>query len=346
MKRNYAIQLQPPRFIYALAAVLIGCGEQPAAPRPGDPTFDVISVTDPTTVLVVDGITVPRNVTVNGDLAGIIVVVDNASVDLSHARVDCSQQPPSPDTVGVWIQGNRSRVHVTGRGTGVVTGCQLGVLIGQVDPTSSAPGGSRNHVDGLLIENSIGGTGDCFLQSCAVALSNSHDNVVEQNTITNATEGGIVVSGSNPTAGVSGNNTIANNTIIGVGDFGIIVSTDGNTVSNNVATGWFFGVAVMANGNHITSNQTGYLGPSCGCIGIWLAEAADSNLVTKNLELEKVGNNGDTYFLVEASARNNVLSQNLATTQKGLDALDRSGACINNKWSHNQFTSTDPSCIR
>ena len=346
MKRNYTIQVQPSRFIYPLAAVLIGCGEQPAAPRLREPAFSVVSVTDPTTVLVVDGITVPRNVTVKGAVAGIIVVVDNATVDLSQARVDCSQQPPSPDTVGVWIQGNRSRVHVTGGGTGVVTDCLLGVLIGQVDPTSSAPGGSRNHVDGLLIENSFGGKGDCFLQSCAVALSNSHDNVVDHNTITNATEGGIVVSGSNPEAAVSGHNTISNNTITGVGDFGIIVSTDGNTVSNNLAVGWFFGVAVMANGNHITSNQTGYLGVSCGCIGIWLAAGADSNLVTRNVELEKVGNNGDTYFLVEASARNNVLSKNLATTQKGLDALDRSGACINNRWSDNQFTSKDPACIR
>jgi parallel beta-helix repeat protein len=333
-------------FIYPLAAVLIGCAEQPAAPRLANPTFTVVGVTDPTTVLIVDGVTVPRNVTVTGDLAGIVVVVDRATVDLSHARVDCSQQPPSPDTIGVWIQGNRSRVHVTGGGTGVVTGCHIGVLIGQFDPTSPAPGGSSNHVNGLLIQNSFGGTADCFLQSCAIAISNSHDNVVDHNTITQATEGGIVVSGSNRDAAVSGNNTIANNTIAGVGDFGIIVSTDGNTVSNNVVVGWFWDIAVTANRNHIASNQVGYLEVSCGCIGVWLEEGADSNFVTRNVELEKVGNNGDTYFLVEATARNNLLSKNLATTTKGLDALDRSGDCINNKWSDNTFTSRDPACIR
>jgi len=341
MKRNCYTSV-----LYALASVLVGCGERPTAPRLDAPAFSVVTITDPTTVLIVDGVTVPSNVTVNGNLAGIVVVVDRATVDLSHARVDCSQQPPLPDTIGVWIQGNRSRVRVTGGGTGIVTGCHIGVLVGQFDPTGSAPGGFDNQVDGLLIQNSVGGTGDCFLQSCAIALSNSHDNIVDHNRIDGATEGGIVVNGSNRSAAVSGNNTISNNTITGFGDFGIIVSTDGNTVTNNVALGWFWGIAVNANRNHITGNQVGYLGRSCGCIGIWLEDGAESNAVTKNAELEQVGNNGDTYFLVEATARNNTLSKNLATTTNGLDALDRSGDCINNKWFNNTFTSKDPACIR
>lgn len=331
----------------ALVIALVSCSERPTSPRiDTTPKFAAVQVTDPSTVLIVDGVTVPSHVAVNGDVAGIVVVVDNATVDLSHAAVDCSQQPAPSDTIGVWIKGARSRVHVTGGGTGLISRCTIGVLIGPLDPTSTESGGFGNHVDGLVIQDTRAGTGDCFLKSCAIALSNSHDNVVDHNTIVNSNEGGVVVSGSNRAVSVSGNNTISSNTIQGLGDLGVLVSTDGNMVSDNTAVGWFWGIVVNGNHNHVAGNQVGYLGISCGCVGIWLTDGADGNVVSQNVELEKVGAIGDQYFLVEATALGNVLSENTATTTRGLDAFDKSGDCINNRWSDNTFTTTSPACIR
>jgi parallel beta-helix repeat protein len=341
------IQFRQPHILCALAIMLVDCSDRPTAPRYNDtPRFASIQVTDPSTVLIVDGVAVPRHVAVHGNVAGIVVVVDGATVDLSDARVDCSQQPAPSDTVGIWIKGGSSRVHLTGGGAGVVSGCTIGVLIGPLDPTSTEPGGHGNHVDGLVIQDTRAGTGDCLLKSCAIALSNSHGNVVDHNTIVNSNEGGIVVSGSNRAAAVSGNNTISSNTIQGTGDLGVIVSTDGNMVSDNTAVGWFWGIVVNGNRNHVAGNQVGYLGISCGCVGIWLTDGADSNVVSQNVELEKVGAIGNQYFLVEATALGNVLSENTATTTHGLDAFDRSGDCINNRWTDNTFTTREPACIR
>jgi copper-binding protein NosD len=321
--------------------LMLGCSERPTAPDA--PRFEVITVTDPATVLFVDGVTVSRQLTIRGTVAGIVVTVDTANLNLSKATVDCNNQNTSVPSIGVWIQGDRTRVHVQGGGTGVVRNCATGVLIGQFDPSNGDPGGSENYVSGLVIQNSFGG--GCFYCGFAIAVSNSHDNFAADNSISEASEGGIFVFGSDHTASAAGGNKIFDNIIAGNGDLGITVSSDANEVRGNQTMGWFFGVVVDQDNNLIGNNQMlPNQGGGCGCVGLQLQEGADGNLITGN----KVVTNAEfPGFLVEVNTFRNLIRENTATsTGTGLDAVDKSGGCVNNTWTNNNFTTKDPACIQ
>src|SRR5713226_4423921 len=135
--------------VYGALGLVLACSGEPTRPTSVRPDFTLVSSTDPTRVLTV-GVDAPANLALTGTVAGIVVVVDNAVIDLSKATVDCSGQTGDPK-IGVWIKPGRSHVYVKGGGTGVVENCATGVLIGPLAPATGEPGGSNNHVAGLAI---------------------------------------------------------------------------------------------------------------------------------------------------------------------------------------------------
>lgn len=330
------------------ASLLSSCTEQPTAPAgPHPPSFATVTVTDPSTVLVVDGVQVPRKVSVSGTLAGIVVTVDKADVDISNATVDCDGRDEQ-DEIGVWITGGRTQVSVTGGGTGTVAHCGIGILIGPLESNGNDPGGVKNTVQGIAITRS---RSNCVLLNLtcgsAIAVFNSRDNTVIGNTVFHAAIQGVVILGSDPSAAAGGGNKIQGNTIEGVGDWGILVQTDGNTVRDNLVRGWFYNIAVDHDNNTINDNRLGYFESSCGCAGVRLMPGADDNLILNNLFLESEPEAFEAvYFWVESGTFRNILSSNTATLPIGLSALDESGDCVNNTWRGNTFATRDPLCIR
>lgn len=330
------------------AGWLSSCSEQPTAPAgTHPPSFATVTVTDPSTVLVVDGVLVPRKVSVSGTLAGIVVTVDKADVDISNATVDCDGRDEQ-DEIGVWITGGRTQVSVTGGGTGTVTHCAIGILIGPLESNGGDAGGANNKVQGVAIQHS---TGSCVLLNLtcgsAIAVFNSRANSVVGNTIFQAGVQGVVILGSDPSVSAAGANKIQGNTIEGFGDWGILVLTDGNIVRDNLVRGWFYNIAVDHDKNTINDNRLGYLESSCGCAGVRLMPGADDNLISNNLFQESEPEAFEAvYFWAEAGTFRNVLRGNTATLPIGLSALDESGDCLNNTWRGNTFATRDPVCIR
>lgn len=321
-------------------AYALACGPEPTTPS-SPPASDLAGVgnTDASRVITV-GVDAPANLVVQGTVAGIVVTTDNAVIDLSKAIVDCTGQTTTGEKIGVWIQGNRTNVHIRGGGTGIVRNCNIGVLTGQLQPQIGVSGGSRNRVDGLAIINSFGGPEG--FGGYGLVVSDEHDDFVNGNTITNASQGGVFLFGSTHSAAVAGDNSLTGNVIEGVGDSGIVVSTDANTIRANRVAGWFYNVLVSGDNNLISGNQLGLLGPSCGCVGVWLHEQADRNVVRDNEVTET-----QFGFLVEQGTFGNLLTGNTATAADplALDAFDRSGDCIDNTWARNTFTTADPGCI-
>lgn len=320
------------RAVCLTVGLALACSDEPSAPRGvGTPDFALVTSTDPTRILTV-GVDAPANLVLKGTVAGIVVSVDNAVLDLSKATVDCSAQTTSP-TIGVWIQPHRAHVSVKGGGTGVVTHCATGVLIGPADPGGGEPGGSANRVSGLLIQES----------AQPMLLSNSHDNTIDGNRIP-LSQNGITVVGNDPSAAASGKNLISGNTIA-TGWYSIVVSSDANTVKGNVLAGMAeAGIAVDHDANLITGNQTIPLpGEDPSAIGIQLFGGADDNTVTANqVAAWAIGVD------VEANAFRNLIRGNTAVTvapSGGFDAVDRSGNCVNNTWARNAFRNSDPPCI-
>lgn len=345
MAPEYPRRFRTQLAVWLAAGLLLSCNEQPAPLTGVDaPVFTGVTSADPTRMLTV-GVDASANVVVNGTVAGIVVLVDNAVVDLSGATVDCSEQTPAlgEPRIGVWVKNDRSHVRVKGKGAGVIRNCNIGVLIGQLDPASAEPGGSANAVDGLVIPNVLDGGG--LYWGSAIVLSNSHDNTVERNHVSNArgaVEGGIFVHGSDPAAAVSGRNTIAGNTLEGgFNSFGIRVSSNANVVRGNVSTGPIEGIIVEADGNLVQHNAIAYFeGADQIFAGIHLLAGADDNTIANNdVRAHDYG------ILVDAPTYRNLIRKNAATTVRGTDAVDRSGACVNNTWIRNTFSTSDPECI-
>jgi hypothetical protein len=342
-------------------AALTACAEtRPDSPlAPGgsqashEPTgpFTEIVVTDPATVLVVDGVTTPRQVKVLGTLAGVVVTANNAEVDLSAATIDCSYRGDVPpgEKVGLWIQAKTTHARVTGRHTGVVRKCALQILIGP-HPQVGGLGAAFNRVERLVVQDH-----DPFFDEeyadYGIVILNSHDNVVT--IIDSDFGGGILVRGDHPASPVSGRNTVSHNSVRGVHDYGIRISADANVVSDNRVAGVFFNLVVDGNHNKITDNALTAELPdgtvSCGCYGVSLREGADDNLVEGNrTKVVEVG------FLAEATTFRNVIRGNTALYYTheslggpGLSAQDMSGSCVNNTWVDNIFFEPkDPPCIQ
>jgi parallel beta-helix repeat protein len=333
--------------VYAALGFILACNDQPTtASAILAPAFSKVTSTDPTQVLTV-GVDAPANVTLAGTVAGIVVVVDNAILDLSKGTVDCNGQTGPDPKIGVWIKNNRTNVHVKGGSTGTIQNCGIGVLIGPPTPSSGEPGGFNNHVDGLVIEHTTCPSGPYpvteLICDVAIAVSNSHDNKIDHNTVSTAIgpiEGGILVYGSDPRAPASGGNKVYSNTLEGgFNSYGIFLSSDANEVRGNVSTDPIEGVVVDRDGNLITENHISY-GNEEIAFGIHLLQGADDNTITKNqIRASDIG------IVVETNTFRNLIRGNTALAVRGPDAVDRSGACVNNTWMKNTFTTTDPSCI-
>jgi hypothetical protein len=349
MKGTRNALLRPRHLLYVALGFVLACTDEPTMPQEiAAPEFTKVTITDPTRILTV-GVDAPIHLTLKGTVAGIVVVVDNAIVDLSKATVDCDGQPAGEPKIGVWLKDNRTHVHIKGGGTGVIKNCGTGVLIGSPFPKNGEPGGSANHIDGLVTENidydigcPIGGPYEPNDVTCPVdiALSNSHDNKVDNNRIT-PIEWGIAILGADHSAAVSGGNKVSNNLVVGTVSgpcsASIYVTSDGNTISDNVTTGsreyCIAGIAVEGDHNLITGNQI-----SGGFGNIHLAGGADDNIITKNVLI-------DGSFGAPSNTFRNVFSKNTALSTEGPNAWDASGACVNNTWTKNTFTTADPSCI-
>lgn len=331
--------------LWIAAALLVACEGQPSAPvGVNAPGFTVVSNTDPTRVLTV-GVDAPANLTLKGTVAGIVIAVDRAVVDLSQATVDCAgQATPDDPRIGVWIQGNRSHVIVKGGGTGLIVHCGIGVLIGSVTPAGGAPGGSSNRVTGLHIEhvNCPSGPYTIAERLCDVALAvtNSHDNLVDSNRITAVSEGGILVYGANPAAGASGGNTVSSNIMIGgFNSYGVLIAANGNVVRGNISDDPYEGFILDGSGNQVTGNQV--FNTEQGIFrGIHLLPNADDNTLTRNAIRST-----DVGIGVEAGAVRNLIKQNTSTANSQWDAVDGNGNCTANSWAMNDFTRSDPRCI-
>lgn len=328
------------------------CGWNEAEPyEPAGPDFGTsVLVEDPSTVVVVDGVNVPKNVKVRGTVAGVEVLVDHASVDLSNATVECVNRIDGPK-IGVSIPGNLVGVKVDGGGTALIRGCAIGVLVGEIDPTLGNPGGMKHTVRGLRIESGIG-TVECPFVSCGtgISISNSHDNVVSRNQLLRPGEPGILVTGFDPASSSSGRNTVRDNSVDGFADFGIWISTDGNSVQRNVVRGWFYNIIVDHDRNEISDNVVGFFEGSCGCAGVKLLSGADDNTVRGNVlppDSPGVGINPDyASFMAEVETFRNVFTKNIALAPVDMSARDLSGGCDNNMWYRNDFAMRDPACIR
>lgn len=322
-------------------ALLVGCDEQAITPPTvRAPEFSAVVSDDPTRVITV-GVDAPANLTVTGTVAGIVVAVDNAVVDLSGATVDCrGQTSPDDPRVGVWIKGNQSHAVIKGGGTGVISHCGAAVLVGPAAPMSGGPGSGFNHIDGLVVQ-----VDDCpsgpygpneLLCPVGIALSNSHGNSVDGNRITQS-EWGVVITGADPTE--SGGNVITGNTIEGTQSFAMYVRSDGNTIRGNVATNvagqTTGGIRIVGDANVVTGNTLSAWGPD-----VELRGGSDDNAVTKNLVLE-----GSPGFAASPNTHRNVFRDNTALSPEGVSARDASGGCVNNAWTRNDFVSSDPPCI-
>ena len=329
--------------VFITLGFALACESGPTMPGGSGSTKPAaLTSTDPASVLLV-GSSAPSSVALEGTVAGIVVTTDNAVVDLSKATVDCTGQASSGETIGIWIQGDRTNVHIRGNGTGIVRNCSIGVLTGQLVPQSGLSGGSGNHIDGVAIDNTSAGPGG--FDGYALVVSNGHGDVITSNRISGASEGGIFVFGTSHSAAVAGGNSITDNEIEGFGDSGIVISSDGNTIRGNGSFGWFYNILVSGDNNVISDNAMGLLGLSCGCVGVWLHEQADRNVVRNNTVTEtQVG------FLVEQSTFGNRITANTANAAAiaepgALDAFDKSGDCVDNTWLRNHFSAADPACI-
>ena len=332
MERVRVTSLRRRHLVYLAVGLFTACSEQPTRPTDvAGPEFSAVTNTDPARVLTV-GVDVPGALTLTGTVAGIVVVVDNAIVDLSKATVDCDGQTGPDPKIGVWIKTNNTNVHVKGGGSGVIKNCGIGVLIGPPDPTNGEPGGSNNHIDGLVVQDNAG---------WAMIVSNSHGNLLNSNRL--LSPNGMAVLGSSPTASTSGKNTIDGNTVTAGARFSIYASTDGNTIHGNVLSGEAVdaAIAVDQDGNIISDNRI-EAGPGGDdpFVGIQVLSGADDNTITKNQV-----NAGDFGVLVEANTFRNAIRGNSAVARSGRDALDESGGCVNNFWRQNTFRSSDPACI-
>jgi N-acetylneuraminic acid mutarotase len=321
---------RPRHLLYVALGFVLACTDEPTTPRGlAAPEFANVTNTDPTRVLTV-GVDAPANLILTGTVAGIVVLVDNALVDLSKATVDCNGQTGPDPKVGVWLKNNRRNVHIKGGGTGVIQNCGIGVLIGPPDPGTGEPGGSNSHVDGLEIH-----------ASQAMLVSNSHDNLINSNRL--VSPNGVFVIGNDPKASASGKNEIYDNTITAGARFSIYASSDGNIIRGNVMLGEAVDAAIGVDrdGNVISDNQT-EVGPGGDdpMVGIQVLSGADDNTITKN----QVGA-GDFGILVEANTFRNNIRGNTAIARSTQDAVDQSGDCVNNTWTKNTFRRSDPACI-
>lgn len=345
MKTTGGVCGWPSYVALGVMGLVLACGEAPTTPHDlRGPELSNVLITDSTRVLTV-GVDAPVHLTLTGTVGGIVVRVDNAIVDLSQATVDCSGQSHAPDTptIGVWVK-NNSHVHVKGGSTGVIKNCNIGVLIGPPDPEVADLGGSANHIDGLVIPNVPNGQG--LFWGSGIVLSNSHDNKVDHNNVSytlGAVECGILVHGSDPGAALSGRNTISDNVLEkGFNTCGILVSSNGNVVRGNASTGPIEGIIVEQDSNVIRDNAISFFeGEDNIAFGIHLRAGADDNTITNNhVRAHDIG------IVVDDAAFRNLITKNSATALQGTDAVDRSGACVNNTWTKNAFVTVDPTCIR
>lgn len=341
MSNRLTTSVRPRVLPWLAVALLVGCDEQAITPPTVRvPEFSAVVSGDPTRVITV-GVDAPANLTVTGTVAGIVVAVDNALVDLSGATLDCRGQATTDDPrVGVWIKGNRSHVHVKGGGTAVVKHCGAAVLVGPAAPMRGEPGGSYNQIEGLVVQEDDCPSGPYepleLLCPVGIALSNSHNNKVVGNRIAQS-EWGIVITGADPEG--SGGNDITGNTTEGTQNVGIYVTSDGNIIHGNVSTnvaGQTAGaIRIDGDSNVVTGNTLAAWG-----FNVRLRDGADDNTVTKNLVPE-----GWPGFAASPNAHRNTLRENTVLSTEGPSAIDESGGCANNTWTKNDFVSSDPLCI-
>ena len=328
--KDTRIALFRPRHVLSVAlGFVLACTDEPTTPQNvAGPEFSTVIITDPTRVLTV-GLDAPVNLTLTGTAAGIVVLVNNAFVDLSKATVDCAGQIGPDPRIGVWIK-NQKNVRVKGGGTAVIRNCDIGVLIGPPDPATGEPGGSNNHLDGLEIH-----------ASQAMLVSNSHGNLINSNRLVSAN--GLFVVGNDPRAFLSGKNKIYDNTVTAGARFSIYASSDSNIIRRNLLLGEAVdaAIAVDRDANVISDNQT-EVGPGGDdpMIGILVLGGADDNTIARN----QVGA-GDLGILVEANTFRDTIRENTAIARSGQDAVDESGNCVNNRWTKNTFRRSDPRCI-
>ena len=335
MVRRYKTALRRLGALCVGAGLLVGCDHQPVAPEDiAGPVFTKIIVTDPTRVLTI-GVDAPAHTTVIGTVAGIVVAVDNAVIDLARATVDCRYS----DAIGVWIKGDRRNVHIKGGKTGLIRDCVTGVLVGSPSAAVTEPGGSRNHIDGLTIAARGAGA---YCERCdAIALFNSHDNKIDHNHIIAPAGGGILVSGSDPASAVSGRNKIQDNVLEGIALSGIQLSSNLNVVRDNAMGGYGFLVRVSGDSNWIDHNQLSMESFYREAYGVYLDDGANENLVKRN-----VATAGTVGFCTRALATGNLIRQNRASGASYYDAYDQGdpGAC-RNSWTKNTFGTAYPTCI-
>jgi hypothetical protein len=330
---------------WLVAGLLVACAEQPNAPiAVSGPEFSVITSNDPTRIVTV-GVDAPASLTLIGTVAEVVVAVDNSVVNLSHATIDCAgQSTPDDPRIGVWIQPGHSHVTIRGGGTALIDHCGVAVLIGSPTPAGGAPGGSFVRVSGLHIQNvnCPQGPFDITDRVCdiAVALANSHDNVVDSNAITNVSEGGILVYGANPAGAISGSNTLTNNQLIGgFNSYGISLATNGNVVRGNVSNDPIEGIVVDGDANQVSDNQVFHSTQDIA-FGIHLRPGAEDNTILRNRIRAT-----DIDLVVDAGAARNLIRQNSGSPTNQPDAVDRNGNCTANSWIANDLSRSSPACI-
>jgi len=194
-----------------------------------------------------------KNVTLKGAFAGIIVAVDGAHVNLAQAIIDGSSGNTNSG-IGIHLL-NRTGVHING---GTVQNCNVGVLLG--DAVSNTGGGSDNHLNGIVVRNSVIATGGTSFDGDGIAINNGVNNHVNNNQVSN-------VGGSFLSVGIrlwgGSDNDVTGNTVQSLKPgtlppAGLILqgadntAVHGNLVSNNPGNGIWAQTGAV--GNFISGN--------------------------------------------------------------------------------------------
>ena len=193
-----------------------------------------------------------NNVMLKGTFAGIIVAVDGAHVNLTQAIIDGSSGNTNSG-IGIHLL-NRTGVHVNG---GTVQDCNVGVLLG--DAFANTGGGSDNHLNGIVVRNSLIGAGTS-VEGDGIVINNGVNNHVNNNQVNN-------VGGSFLSVGIrlwgGSDNEVTGNTVQSLKPgtlppAGLLLqgadntAVHGNRVSNNPGNGIWAQIGAL--GNFISGN--------------------------------------------------------------------------------------------
>jgi parallel beta-helix repeat protein len=172
-------------------------------------------------------------------------------------------------------------------------------------------------------------------------ISNSDDNLVENNTIYDNNNYGIQLDSS------SGNNRIKNNTVVNkitsYQEYGIYLRSDNNTISENTANNnTLYGIYLLDSHNNTIKNNTAKLN---GEHGIYL-EGSNNNTISNNSESFNFNTNCGIYL--NNSHGNQILGNNASNNAYGI-YLNHSNynAILNNIFQGNTLNNTyeTPDCV-